>query len=170
MEVRMKLRQMATAFIEHNGKMALMKKERNKLFDFEFWTGLGGHMEHHELNNPREACIREIFKESKLQKEDLIDLTLRYILLRQKEDEIRIQYVYFGRTEQSELVSSDEGELYWIDARNVLDLKISTIIRKMLEHYWENRNETHLFVGTITKSDECETSMQWSIMEDPMVF
>lgn len=166
----MRLRQMATAFIEHNGKLAMMEKKKNKLFSFEFWTALGGHMEHHELNNPREACIREIFEESGLQEADLIDLNLRYILLRQKEDEIRIQYVYFGRTDKSDLVSSDEGELFWIDARNVLDLKLSTIIRKMLEHYFENQNDIQIFVGTITKSDEVEPFMQWSVMEDPLVF
>lgn len=37
----MKLRQMTTAFIEHKGKWAMMKKEKSRLFDFEFWTHSG---------------------------------------------------------------------------------------------------------------------------------
>lgn len=127
-------------------------------------------MEERELSNPREACIREIFEESGLQEKELKDLKLRYILLRHKEDEIRIQYVYFGSSDNSELVSSGEGEIYWIETKEVLDLKISTIIRKMLEHYWENRNVNHIFVGTITKADEAEALMQWSVMEDPLIF
>jgi uncharacterized membrane protein YcaP (DUF421 family) len=30
----MRLRQMATAFIEHNGKLAMMEKKKNKLYSF----------------------------------------------------------------------------------------------------------------------------------------
>lgn len=166
----MKLRQMATAFIEHSGKFAMMKKNQNQLFHFEFWTALGGHLEHHELNNPKEACVREIYEESGLQEADLIDLNLKYILLRKKEDEIRIQYVFFGRTDKPELTASDEGELHWIDEEKVFDLKISTIVRKMLEHFREHRADRHIYVGTFTRSDEDEPLMQWSVMEDPLVF
>jgi 8-oxo-dGTP diphosphatase len=166
----MKLRQMATAFIKNDGKLAMMKKNRNKFFDFEFWTSLGGHMESNEINNPREACIREIYEESGLQEKDLKDLELKYILLRQKEDEIRIQYVFFGGTDKSELVSSDEGELHWISETEIRNLKISTIIRGMLEHHSRNKNTNHIFIGTLTITEQDEPSLQWSVMKDPLIF
>jgi 8-oxo-dGTP diphosphatase len=166
----MKLRQMATAFIKNDGKFAMMKKKRNEFFDFEFWTSLGGHLESNEINNPREACIREIFEESGLQEMDLKELELKYILFRQKEDEIRIQYVFFGRTDKSELISSDEGELHWINETEIKDLNISTIIRGMLEHHSRNKNENHIFIGTLTRTEQEEPSLQWTIMKDPLIF
>lgn len=166
----MKLRQMSTAFISNNGNIAMIKKEQSKLFDFEFWTALGGHMEPEEISSPRAACLREIFEESGLREEDLDELKLRYVLLRNKEDEIRIQYVFFGTTQKSELVASEEGEPHWIAEDQVMNLKLSTIIRGMLEHYWSHRTAELLYVGTITRTEQDEPHLQWSEMKDPLVF
>lgn len=166
----MKLRQMATAFIKNEGRFVMMKKTNSKLFDFEFWTGLGGHLEPNEINNAREACLREVFEESGLQENELKKFDMRYVLLRQKEDEIRIQFVFFGSTDKTELVPSDEGELYWVEEARLNELNISAIIRKMLEHYSANRDEKRVFVGTMTKSGEDIPTIQWSAMTDPMVF
>ncbi|WP_146762237.1 NUDIX domain-containing protein [Paenibacillus contaminans] len=166
----MKLRQMATAFIMNDGRFIMMKKTNSKLFDFEFWTALGGHLEPNEINNARKACLREIFEESGLQENELKELDMRYVLLRQKEDEIRMQFVFFGSTDKTELVPSDEGELHWVEEARLIELNISTIIRKMLEHYSANRDDKRVFVGTMTKTDEDKPSVQWSLMTDPMVF
>lgn len=148
----------------------MMKKTNSKLFDFEFWTALGGHLEPNEINNARKACLREIFEESGLQENELKELDMRYILLRQKEDEIRMQFVFFGSTDKTELVPSDEGELHWVEEARLNELNISTIIRKMLEHYSANRYDKRVFVGTMAKSDEDSPSIQWSLMTDPLVF
>ncbi|RAV23051.1 hypothetical protein DQG23_02290 [Paenibacillus contaminans] len=161
---------MATAFIMNDGRFIMMKKTNSKLFDFEFWTALGGHLEPNEINNARKACLREIFEESGLQENELKELDMRYVLLRQKEDEIRMQFVFFGSTDKTELVPSDEGELHWVEEARLIELNISTIIRKMLEHYSANRDDKRVFVGTMTKTDEDKPSVQWSLMTDPMVF
>ncbi|GIN88064.1 hypothetical protein J6TS2_44500 [Heyndrickxia sporothermodurans] len=45
---------MATAFLIHQDNMLMMKKEKSKIFNFEFWGGIGGHIESNELNSPME--------------------------------------------------------------------------------------------------------------------
>ncbi|WP_036719613.1 NUDIX domain-containing protein [Paenibacillus harenae] len=166
----MKLRQMAAAFIIGNGKYLMMKKTNSKLADFEFWSALGGHMEPDEIGDPRGACLREIFEESGLLETDLHELSLRYVLLRQKEDEIRIQYYFFGGTDRSDVISSDEGELFWVEENHLNKLKMSAIVREMMSHYREHKWAENVFVGTITKDGAGIPQMQWSVMKDPIVF
>ena len=89
---------MATAFLYYGNEVLMMKKANSQLYNQEFWSGLGGHLEPEELNNPKQACLREIYEESGLQESDIHDLTLRYVLLRIKEDEIRQQFVYMGKS------------------------------------------------------------------------
>jgi len=166
----MKLRQMTTAFIRNGDKVLLMKKENSELADGMFWSGLGGHMELEEINSPKEACIREIYEESGLTKHDINGLTMRYILIRVKGDEIRQQYVFFGSTERDDFIASDEGELHWKHMDCLDALRFSKIIAFMLAHYKSYPNLNHVMVGVITKEGLQEPYIQWSIMADPVVF
>ena len=90
--------------------------------------------------------------------------------MRTWKDEIRQQFVYFGRTERREFISSLEGELHWIDSAEILNLHISTIVKFMLEHYFRNPNLEGVTVGTITMNDGREPQMQWAELKDPMIF
>lgn len=166
----MHLRQMTTAFLFHEDKVLMMKRSSNRFFNFEFWSGVGGHMEPEEINHPQEACLREISEESGLKQHDIADFTLRYILLRLKEDELRQQYVYFGRTGRKDFISSDEGELFWINQEELGSLHISTIVRLMLEDYFQSPGSTTVKVGTISMSDKGEPIMQWALLKDPEIF
>ncbi|WP_373231343.1 NUDIX domain-containing protein [Cohnella sp.] len=164
------IRQMATAYLFRDNKVLMMKKFSSKLYNSEFWSGLGGHLEPEELNHPKEACQREIHEESGISKSELLELSLRYILIRLKEDEIRQQYVYFGKTNKKELIASEEGELFWINIDEVMGLHLSRINKFMIEHYLENPNKQEIIVGTITINSEQEPEIQWSELRDPMIF
>lgn len=59
---------MATAFLIHHGSVLMMKKENSKIFNFEFWGGIGGHMESNEINSPMEASYRRLKKRQALKK------------------------------------------------------------------------------------------------------
>jgi 8-oxo-dGTP diphosphatase len=166
----MELRQMATAFLFNEEHVLMMRKENNQLYPFEFWTGLGGHLEQRELNHPRMACLREIEEESGITESKIQDFKLRYILLRVKEDEIRQQFVYFGKTQDRHYVSSEEGELYWVDENELLTLRTSRIINFMLQHYFDNPDLTDVMIGVIAKNDAEEPIIQWSILTDPHLF
>ncbi|MEF3354119.1 NUDIX domain-containing protein [Paenibacillus sp. GYB006] len=166
----MEVRQMSTAFLFNENKVIMMKKEASKITDTVFWTGLGGHLEANELNFPKKACVREIFEESGIQEEEIEELKLRYILLRVKEEEIRQQFVYFGKTKRLKFINSDEGELHWIDRDKILDMRLSKIISFMMKHYLENPNKNEIMVGTITINKDEDPEMQWSELKDPKIF
>ena len=166
----MKMREMATAFISYKNQLLLIKKKPGGLFPFEFWSGIGGHLEAEELNHPYTACLREIEEETGLKKDDIAHLELRYILLRRKDNEIRQQYVYFGESRHSNVISSEEGELCWIHKDEIANLKISTILKYMIQHYNENRNKTSVYVGTMTMRNNEEAEVQWTELIDPMIF
>ena len=166
----MELRQMATAYIFKDDKILMIKKSNSRLYESEFWSGLGGHLEPNELNSPRTACLREILEESGIEESELSEVRLRYILIRIKENEIRQQYVYFGKTMKHELIASNEGEVTWLGMNQVMTKYISRINREMLEHYLSHRDDHGIYVGVITIGDRQEPVMQWSELKDPMIF
>lgn len=166
----MELRQLATAYIFKEEKLLMIKKSKSRLYNNEFWSGLGGHLEPDELNDPKTACYREILEESGIKESELLDLKLRYILIRIKENEIRQQYVYIGETLKNQIVASYEGELEWLAIHEVLAKHISRINRGMLEHYLVHRDSECIYVGVITMGEKQEPVMQWSELRDPMIF
>jgi len=166
----MEVRQMATAFLFHENRVLMMKKSGSRVYPGVFWTGLGGHLEPNELNHPRQACLREICEESGLGEQDLRDFSLKYILLRLKEDEIRQQFVYFGKTVRTDAVPSEEGELFWVGAEELPTLQTSKIVQLMLEHYLTHPDSNDVMVGTIAPGPERVPQIQWARLIDPMVF
>ncbi|WP_337990530.1 NUDIX domain-containing protein [Lysinibacillus sp. JNUCC 51] len=72
----------------------MMKKEKSKIFNFEFWGGIGGHMESNEINSPMKASYREIEEETGFKKDEIKNFKLKYILLEKNSGEVRQQYVY----------------------------------------------------------------------------
>ncbi|QYR23467.1 NUDIX domain-containing protein [Paenibacillus sp. sptzw28] len=161
---------MATAFLINGNKILMMRKTGNRFYNSEFWTGLGGHIEPAELNSPMEACLREIFEESGIRDTEIKELKLKYILLRIKEDEIRQQFVYFGYTDKVDLLQSEEGDLFWIDKKELLSLHMSSIIKYMIKHDLNHPKLVGTLVGTMTVNKEQLPEIQWSELKDPIVF
>lgn len=166
----MEIRQMATAFLINDDKVLMMKKARSKLFDFEFWGGIGGHLEYDELNFPMKASYREIEEETGIKKSDIINFKLKYILIENSSGEIRQQYVYFGETKHMNFISSDEGELYWIHKNELMNLHTSKIIKFTIEHYLENPNLEDILVGTITANHDLTPLIQWVTTKETVNF
>jgi 8-oxo-dGTP diphosphatase len=166
----MHVRQMTTAYLFHESDVLMIKHSSSRVFNFEFWSGVGGHIEPEEINDPKAAALREIYEESGLMQQEIKDFSLRYILLRLKDDEIRQQYIYFGRTDRKDLISSEEGELFWIKQEDLAQLHMSTLNRLMLEDYFRNPDCTGVKVGTITAGDNGEPYIQWAELKDPMMF
>lgn len=166
----MHVRQMTTAYLFHEDEVLMIKRSSSRVFNFEFWSGVGGHIEPEEINDPKAAALREIYEESGLMQQEIKDFSLRYILLRLKDDEIRQQYIYFGRTDRKDCTPSDEGELFWIKQENLARLHMSTLNRLMLEDYFRNPDCTGVKVGTISAVDNGEPYIQWAELKDPKVF
>lgn len=161
-----KLRSMATAFLTNNGDFLLMKRAVNRKFAPGIWAGVGGHLEADEINDPRKACIREIYEETGICEKDLVDLKLKYIIMRRSRDEIRIQYVYLAKTTIRQVVNTDEGELFWINKDELFDRELSATSRMTLKHYLENGEKTiDILVGTVSAASN-RPIMNWNPVQD----
>lgn len=164
----MRLRLMATAFLYNDSKLLMLKREEDRKLAPGLWTGVGGHIEPDELSSPRLACLREIQEETGIEATNIADLKLLYILIRVKGDEIRQQFVYFGNTEKTELIQTTEGELHWVDVSEIFKLMMPRILHLMMEHYFERQNDDgHIYVGTLTLTNDQKTEIQWSRLLDP---
>ncbi len=160
------LRTLATAFITNSNRILLMKRNRERKFAPGIWAAVGGHLEPDELNTPRTACLREIHEEIGLSEDDLHYLDLKYIILRKSILEIRIQYVFFGKTDQVKTKQTEEGKMYWIEESELFNREMTYTTKMTLKHYIENRKWLKkIIVGVV---DECNGSpvMNWNCIED----
>lgn len=166
----MKTRLLSTAFLFNHDKILMMKRSADRKLAPGVWTGIGGHLEPEEMNNPEIACIREINEETGIENHRLSNLTLRYILLRQKGNEIREQFVYFGKTNQQELTQTEEGELHWLDIELIHTLEKPMIIDSMIKHYFEiGINNDEKYVGILTINTDNKPEMTFTTMRDPII-
>lgn len=164
----MNTRLMSTAFLFNNERILMLKRAEDRKLAPGLWTGIGGHLEPEEINNPKQACIREIYEETGIQRDELTELSLRYILIRLKETDIREQFVYFGKTFQEEVINTVEGELHWINEEIINTLEMPWIIKAMLEHYFEvGIRSMKQYVGVMTLNPEHTPEMKWTELIDP---
>ena len=157
----------STAFLFNLNKILLIKRSINKKVAPGLWSGIGGHAEPFELNNPLATCFREVYEETGIEENDIKDLNLRYIILRkcESENEIRLSYIFFGNTNCIDVKDTSEGELFWIDKEKVLDLKMSGTIHAVIKHYIEEGYlNSEIFVGVMSESES--GIMNWTVLGD----
>jgi len=159
------LRNAVTAFLFNGANVLLIRHSANKLIAPNVWSGVGGHMEPHELNNPIEACYREIYEETGIPRDAIRSLELRYIIMRRSKNEIRQNYIYFGETSQLSVSQTDEGTLHWVPKAEMRQREYTKSFAAMLEHYENNPQNKGVYVG-ITGNDNGSLKMCWSRCED----
>ncbi len=159
-------RLLATAFLFNINDLLLMRRSMSAKFMPGMWAPVGGHIEADEFCTPQVACEREIFEETGLSASDICNLSLRYIVHRIRQSEIRIQYSYFGSAMKRELGTTDEGELHWVPLADVSSLAISVTTRLTLEHYAKIGSQTDvIYIGSVT-AQEGNPAMIWSPLSD----
>ena len=146
-------RMLAVAFLFESNSVLLMERSpQASLFPGQ-WAPIGGHLEVSEMATPHDACLREISEETGLSPKDVDDLSLRYVMHRMRDDEIRTQYVYFGQARTRHIQGNDEGKLYWVPLTNVLDLDMSATTRFLFQHYMEiGKHLKSPFIGALDGS------------------
>ena len=160
------LRNGVAAFLRNGDKYLLMKRGENRRIAPGVWSGVGGHIEPHEINNPLAACYREIEEESGIAKDAIASLELLYIIKRRSGDEIRQSYIYFGETAQTDVIRTDEGELFGIARGDLLKREYTQTFAAMLEHYTgRNCGDCAVYVG-IAGDDSGSLRITWSRCED----
>ncbi|TDF97651.1 NUDIX domain-containing protein [Paenibacillus piri] len=160
-------RMIATAMLFNGNDLLMMKRSPQRTLNPGMWAAVGGHLEPEELNDPRAACLREIYEETGLREDEIIDLRLRYILIRANRQELRQQFVYSGYTARRDTIQTDEGVLHWIPRTEALQREIPFIFHRLLEHYLQNGPAPHIWVGTAGFTDTAQPTVHWTALCDP---
>ncbi|WP_017187265.1 NUDIX hydrolase [Alkalibacillus haloalkaliphilus] len=152
----MKLKQFAAAFLfNENDEVLLLQKKADAKFLAGKRVPIGGHMETEEMNDPKSACLREIYEEAGIEQHQFSDLTLKYVVHRMKNDYIYIQFIYFGKLKRNVgVVESDEGELIWIPSDRLKDDNVTEAIRELAMHYEKNgQYDEEIYVGAMLSNE-----------------
>jgi 8-oxo-dGTP diphosphatase len=159
-------RLLATAFLINGDRLLLMRRSPNMRLLPGRWAPIGGHLEADEINDPQAACMREICEETGLTDSHIVDLSLRYVVHRRRDNEIRTQYMYFGFTSKESVGRTEEGELCWVQLDRALDLDVSATTRFTLEHYTRLGSQTDcVYVGTVDVHNG-KPVISWAVLRD----
>ena len=159
------LRVMTTAYLFHKDSVLLMKRSSQRSFIPGVWSGVGGHVHSNEFADIKAACFREIEEETGLRLTNIQSFSLKYVLLRIRNNELRQQFVYFGTTNTNQIGVTDEGTLHWIPSNHVFEYRMTDSNRLMLEHYFDNPPSNEVWVGTM-RGDEMQPQTNWALMSD----
>ena len=160
------LRNGVAAFLRNNGKYLLMKRAENRTYNPGFWSGVGGHMESQEINDPCATCYREITEETGIRQSEISFLELLYVITRRSKDEIRHSYIFFGETFKTGVKQTDEGELFWIHEDKLLDREFTVTFAEMLKHYKARDPQDHAVYIGVAENNNGKLLMKWSRCED----
>lgn len=151
----------AGAFLSYGDKILLMKRGLHKKLAPGLWAGIGGHMELADIKNPRElnlaeTCFREIYEETGIIRQDIVNLKLKYITIRNADTEIRENFYFVGGVNaEVSLPKCDEGELHWVDKRDISELPMSVSVKKALTHWIFNPDNDEMFVVITNRKGDC---------------
>jgi 8-oxo-dGTP diphosphatase len=157
----------AAAMLFHDNDLLMMKRSPTRTLNPGMWAAVGGHLEPGEISSPRNACLREIYEETGLQEEEIVDLQLQYILLRLNQQEVRQQFIYTARTTRRDVLQTEEGDLHWIPREQVLQREIPFIFHQLLRHYFTNGPTAHIWVGTAGFNEHKAPEVHWTALIDP---
>ena len=146
-----KTRLFAGAFIRYQNEVILMQRSPDKKIAPGSWSGIGGHMEPHEINSPITACLREIEEETGIVPAQINTIDLRYFVLLNAEETVdSIYYFSVVLKEKCLLRQSSEGTLHWIKLQDGADRPMTSFIRQLYLHWVDNLFDTslHCLVGS----------------------
>ncbi len=133
----LKLRNMTGIYLRCKGKMLLLYRQGGRVVNDQWIASAGGHFQREELNDPQACVLRELKEELNLTKDDLTDLKMRYIGLRNVNGEIRQNYYFFAnlKPEHYSLFTSEEGKCRWVETAEIMTYDMPLTARYVMEHY-----------------------------------
>lgn len=157
-----------TAYLSHGEDFLMMKRAPDKEPFPNYWYGVGGHVKEGESRTPGEAIFREIREETGLERDQIENLRLGYILLRREGETIVVNSIYFGEAQTREVTPNEEGTLHWVNKREAPYKKAVDALQKMLEHYVFQGESSEVLVGVTRQTGENpeETFLEIGNMED----
>lgn len=138
----LKFRNIVTAFLMWNDQILLLERSQDKKIAPGVLFGVGGHMEHEEMNDPYRAVHREISEETGLDNSKIQEIELKYIVYNRVDDkEIVVNHIFFGKVSAPYVIPNHEGVLHWVGMDSVLEKISHPVILKVLNHYMRDRRE-----------------------------
>ena len=111
--------------LQSGGHVLLLRRAMSKRFGPGRWTGLGGRVEQDELDRLTDAALRELAEESGIVESEVVDFTLRRVLLHARPGAPLTVLLYFtGRTAAPRPLASNEGELWWMPEIEIARLDV----------------------------------------------
>ncbi|WP_427893176.1 NUDIX domain-containing protein [Kribbella sp. GL6] len=109
-------RHLTSLYLVRDGRVLLLYRRGSRAIA-DSWVGIGGHLEPSELANPTAAALRELHEELGITPDQLTDLALRYVAVRDTGAEIRTTYYYTADLDATATVPTvcAEGDLAWFD-------------------------------------------------------
>ncbi|MBC7088029.1 MAG: NUDIX domain-containing protein [Tissierellales bacterium] len=136
----MLIKYFVTAFLKYKNTYLLQKRNEDNSIGSGLWYGIGGHIEKEEIFTPDIAIFREINEETGLKESNIALLKLKYIALNSN-DSLFINYIYFGEITKNQVISNDEGELYFIKEEDVLNKEFHPFIKDCLKNGFNNHDD-----------------------------
>ena len=151
----MKLRNMTGIYLSCNGQMLLLYRQGGRVVTDQWVASAGGHFKRDELNDPKACVLRELKEELNLTEEDVTDLKMRYIGLRNVNGEIRQNYYFFAnlKPEHYSLFTSSEGKCRWVDDADILRYDMPLTARFVMEHYLKTGRYTDTLYSAVSDGE-----------------
>lgn len=128
---------MTSMFLVRNGQVLMLYRKGSRAID-DSWVGIGGHLAGSEIDDPTAGVLREVEEEIGVSPDQLTDLALRYVALRDSGSEIRQTYYFTATLRTGALVPADcaEVRLRWFDlAMDPSDLEMPLTAQLAFAHW-----------------------------------
>ncbi len=159
-----KLRNMAGIYLRQGNKLLLLYRMGSKVISDSYTASAGGHFEKEELNDAKACALRELYEETGLTEQEIDNLSLRYVTLRLKNNEIRQNYFFFADLKDCEkMIKSNEGKPKWFQLEELSDNmpEMPFSAHYVIKHYIEIGKDTDsLYGGVATESGVVFTEMK----------
>ncbi|MEU8222375.1 NUDIX domain-containing protein [Kribbella sp. NPDC048915] len=109
-------RHLTSVLLVREGRVLLLYRRGSRAIP-DSWVGIGGHIEPDELTDPTAAALRELDEEVGVTADDITDLALRYVAVRDTGAEVRTTYYFTANLRPTAPVPTHctEGDLQWFD-------------------------------------------------------
>ena len=150
-----KLRNMASIYLLYKNRILLLYRQGESIVS-NLWIGsAGGKFEQPELNDAQACVLRELKEELSINEEQIQNLALRYITLRNTGDEVRQNYYFFAELKgvKADVFPSTEGITQWFSPEEISELHMPFTAKYVLEHYYQIGRLDNCLYGGMASND-----------------
>ena len=148
------LRPMTAIYLTRGDQILLLYRIGSRVVGNSYTGAAGGHMEPDEITSPEACVLRELYEETGLTRDRLMNLSMRYITMRLKNGEVRQNYYFFADLKpDAEPKDSTEGRLEWFTIDQLHELPMPVTAKNVIDHYIAKGRYTDLLYGGVTTKD-----------------